>query len=86
MKRYSLELERTKRVHCVHMRFAHQSSFRPCCCEFQVGRFRKRKAFGCGRSRCQLCHFEKIFGVRSLADRMRAQQFHDSLEDYFSGE
>jgi hypothetical protein len=86
MKRYSFELARTKRVHRVHMRFAHQSSFVACRCEFQVGRFRKRKALGCGRSRCQLCHFEKIFGIPSIAERMRKQQFHDSLEDYLAGE
>jgi len=85
MKRYHFEVERTKRVHGMHIRLAHSRSLR-CGCEFQVGRFRKQKALGCGRSRCQLCHFEKIFSVPSAADRVREQQFHDSLEDYLAGE
>jgi hypothetical protein len=86
MKRSYFELERTKRVHRLHMRLAHRFGSLLCRCEFQVGRFRKQKALGCGRSRCQLCHFEKIFSVPSAADRVRARQFHDSLEDYLAEE
>jgi hypothetical protein len=84
MKRCYVELERTKRVHRMHIRFAHFRSLR-CECEFQVGRFRKKKALGCGRSHCKLCHFEKIFDVPSAADRVREQQFDDSLKDYLAG-
>ena len=65
MKRYHLELERTKRAHKLHLRSAHSpDSPVDCICEFQAGRFRKQKALGCGRARCLLCHFEKIFGFR----------------------
>jgi hypothetical protein len=86
MKRCHLELERTRRVHRMHLRLSHSSSSALCRCEFQVGRFRKQKALGCGRSRCQLCHFEKIFNVPSVAERVQEQQFNDSLEDYLAGE
>ena len=87
MKRYHLELERTKRVHRLHLRGLHEWPVAPvdCICEFQVGRFRKRKAFGCGRSRCLLCHYEKIFSIAAVKDRVRGQRFLDSLNDYFNG-
>ena len=84
MKTYHQELERTKRVHRQHLRDLHQWPRHAidCVCEFQVGRFRKQKALGCGKSRCLLCHFEKIFGFESLKDRIRHRRFLDSLNDY----
>ncbi len=84
MKRYHQELERTKRVHRLHLRGAHeQGASIDCVCEFQIGRFRKRKAFGCGKTRCLVCHYEKIFEIASVKDRIREQRFLDSLNDYF---
>ena len=84
MKRYHQEMERTKRVHRQHLRDLHQWPRRAidCVCEFQVGRFRKKKALGCGKSRCLLCHFDKIFGLPSLKDPIRQRRFLDSVEDY----
>jgi len=83
MKRYHSELERTKRSHQLHLRLGHSSRLPiNCACEFQAGRFRKRKPLGCGRSRCLLCHFEKIFGILSVHDRVRKMRFVDSLNDY----
>ena len=86
MKRYHQELGRTKRVHRRHLQELHNWPTAPvhCVCEFQVGRFRKRKAFGCGKSRCLLCHFEKTFGIDSVKDRTQDQRYLDSLNDYFS--
>ena len=84
MKRYHQELERTERIHRLHLRRAHEEAASiTCICEFQVGRFRKRKAFGCGKSRCLLCHYEKIFSIASVKDKIREQRFYDSLNDYF---
>jgi hypothetical protein len=31
-----------------------------CVCDQQKGLFRKRRALGCGRARCQLCHSYKF--------------------------
>lgn len=88
MKRYHLELERTKRVHGLHLRRLLESPGAPvdCVYEFQVGRFRKRKAFGCGRPRCLLCHYEKIYDIASTKERIRERRFLDSLNDYFNGD
>ena len=84
MKRCHQELERTKRVHRLHLRGAHNGvASTDCICEFQTGRFRKRKAFGCLKSRCLLCHFEKVFSIASVKDKIQEQQFLDSLSDYF---
>ena len=87
MKRSHLELGRTKRAHRRHLRGLHKWPVSPvdCVCEFQAGRFRKQKAFGCGRSRCLLCHFEKVFGIASAKDRIREQRYLDSLNDYWKG-
>ena len=86
MKRYHQELERTKRVQRRHLRGLHDWPAAPidCVCEFQVSRFRKQRAFGCRKSRCLLCHFEKVFGIASVKDRVREQRCRDSLNDYFS--
>lgn len=84
MKRYHQELERTKRVHRKHLRKVHDWPKRAvdCECELQAGRFRKQKAFGCRRSHCFLCHYDKIFKIATEKDRIREQKFKDSLRDY----
>lgn len=86
MKRYHQELERTKRVRRLHLRGAHGkfNVATHCVCEFQIGRFRKRKAFGCDKSRCLLCRYEKFFSIASVKDRIRKHRFLDSLNDYFA--
>ena len=76
------------RAHRLHLGWVHDWPGRSadCACEFQVDRFRKQKAFGCGRSRCLLCHFEKIFGIPSVSDRVRGPRFLDSVRDYYAEE
>ena len=88
MKRCHQELERTKRIYQLHLRGMRGSQVSPvnCICEFQTGRFRKRKAFGCGKSRCLLCHYEKIFSIASVKDKIQEQQYLDSLSDYFDNQ
>jgi hypothetical protein len=83
MKRYHQELRRTVRVHRLHLRQVHGWPAKPirCVCDLQAGRFRKRKALGCGRSRCLVCHYEKILGIPSVKDRVRESQYIDSLAD-----
>ncbi len=44
-----------------------------CLCDDQAGRFRKRKAFDCGKPRCQLCHGDK-FPRRKLTKQERITQ------------
>lgn len=40
-----------------------------CDCELQPGRFRKsQRVGGCGRSRCWLCHYEKLAGRPTVQD------------------
>ena len=84
MKRYHRELLRTSRVHQLHLRCVHGWPAKPvkCVCDLQAGRFRKRKALGCRRPRCLLCHYEKIFGILSVKDRIRVGRYLDSLADY----
>lgn len=84
MKRYHQELRRTARVHRLHLRWVHgwPANSVHCICDLQAGRFRKSKALDCGRPRCLICHFEKVLGIPSIKDRLRANRYLDSLTDY----
>ena len=78
-------MELTKRVHRTHLREVHNWPKKAvdCECELQAGRFRKKKALGCGKSRCLLCHYDKLMKVASVKVHIREQRYEDSLKDYF---
>jgi hypothetical protein len=84
MKRYQQELHRTARVHRFHLRWVHDwpRESVDCVCDLQAGRFRKNKALGCSRSRCLICHYEKVLRIPSGKDRARENRYIDSLSDY----
>jgi hypothetical protein len=86
VKRYHQELGRTKRVHRQHLREVHNYPKKAidCQCELQAGRFRKQKALGCRKSRCLLCHYDKIMKIASIKDRIREHRTQYSLEDYWN--
>lgn len=85
MKRYHQEMERTTRAHRFHLRRMHHWPDHQVNCdrELQRGRFRKRKPLDCGRARCLLCHFEKLFRIPSIKDRIQQMQLAESLRDYY---
>lgn len=85
MKRYHQELERTRQTFQRHVQYVFGR--RPALIgskKLQPGHFRKRKAIGCGKSRCLLCHFDKIFQVPTKNDRIQELKFRDSLEDLWN--
>jgi hypothetical protein len=84
MRRYHSERELIKRRHREHLRELHgwPKLSVNCVCDLQAGRFRKQKVRGCGRSRCLLCHYEKVFKIPSKQGRVRQQAFNDSLADF----
>lgn len=45
------------------------------------GRFRKRHPLDCGRSRCKLCHSEKIFKRRNPAQIRADEKFAYELKE-----
>jgi len=60
VKRAAQERKRTLQVWRRHLSF-HEHGTMLCSCELQPGRFRKgRRVGGCGKSRCYLCHGEKL--------------------------
>jgi len=85
MKRYHQEQERTRREHRFHLSWVHKWPESPVDCELQAGRFRKKKALDCGKPRCLVCSFDKVFGIPSHKDRLRQFLFKDSLADYYDG-
>jgi hypothetical protein len=47
----------------------------------QVGRFRKIGGHGCGKVRCLMCRFDKIFGVPSHKERIARLRFLEQLRE-----
>ena len=84
MRRYHSERELIKRRHREHLREVHGWPRQAvnCVCDLQAGRFRKQKAQGCRRSRCLLCHYEKVLKIPNKQERVMRQVFNDSLADF----
>jgi len=52
-----------------------------CACDSQRGRFRKTRAFGCGNTRCQLCHGHKYPRRATTRQELLAElKFSEGLE------
>jgi hypothetical protein len=85
MYRYWSDKQRIRREHHFRLRYVHRWLREPvdCACELQAGRFRKKKALDCGKARCLLCSYDKIFGIRSYQDKVRDLRYRDSVRDYF---
>jgi hypothetical protein len=66
----------------VHQKFIHDGRPTGCICDAQVGRFRKQRGMGCGRARCQVCHFEKIHGIKTHKERLADLRFREQLARY----
>lgn len=84
MKRYHQELKRIIRAQRIYLRRSGHLPDQPVSEErkFQRGRFRKRKPMDCGKTRCLLCHFEKLLHIPSNNDRIQQMRFAESLQDY----
>jgi hypothetical protein len=80
MRRRHEEQTIARREWRVHRRLAHDNRPTGCPCDEQVGRFRKRRGLGCGKARCQLCHFEKIHGIKSHRERLEDLRFREQAE------
>lgn len=47
----------------------------------QRGRYRKRDAHDCGKTRCALCSHEKVYGIRSHRQEIADQDFREQLQE-----
>ena len=81
MRRYHSERELIERRHKEHLREVHGWPRRAtgCVCDLQAGRFRKSKARGCGRSRCLVCHYEKLMSIPDKQERVARQVFREVI-------
>jgi hypothetical protein len=53
-----------------------------CACDDQVGRFRKRRAHGCGKPGCLLCHGDKFPRRRpTMQERLAELRLSEQLID-----
>ena len=58
-----------------------------CDCDQQKGRFRKRRALGCGRGRCQFCHSYKFpKRLTTLAEQGAELKFKEGIKWIASGD
>jgi hypothetical protein len=81
MIRWHQERSVTYRQWRIHSDLVHDGQSTGCPCDEQLGRFRKRRGLGCGRPRCQLCHFDKIHGIRSHQQRVADLRLLEQLKD-----
>ncbi len=53
-----------------------------CACDDQIGRFRKKDAYDCGNSGCQVCHGDK-FPKRDLTEQEKNSEisFREQLKE-----
>jgi hypothetical protein len=85
MKRAAQEREQTLRVWRCHLSW-HGKDAVLCSCELQPGRFRKgQRVWGCGKSRCYLCHGEKLLKRPTHRQRLSDISFHEWRYEYITG-
>jgi len=71
MRRWHLERERMKR--------RSREREKMCDTRLSLGHWRKRNPWDCGKPRCLLCHFHKVF-----SNRMKEREFiRREIDDYF---
>ena len=82
MRRWRSEKHIAIRRRREHLTLVHGWPERPvdCDCDRQLGRFRKRKALGCGRARCHLCHGDKLLGRARRRDLAAALKLKEGLK------
>ena len=81
MKRASLERQPTVRLWRQHLAW-HGPGPLARGCESQVGRFRKgQRVGGCGRSRCCLCHGDKLLKRPTLEQRRSASSYGEWVSE-----
>ncbi len=82
MRRASIERGRTLRVWRKHNGYVHDGEATSCRCDDQPGRFRKSQRFaGCGRVRCHICQFEKLFSIPDLQQRRADVSYREWLAE-----
>jgi len=82
MRRWHVERRIYLRHWREHSRFAHGNLPTDCRCDDEVGRFRKLRGMGCGRPRCQLCHFEKIHGIKNRHEKIADLRLREQVHNY----
>ena len=86
MRRAAIERARTVSVWRDHNRLAHGRDWSAgkvrCICDTQANRFRKgQKRLGCGRTRCMICHGEKILGKPTLKELSMRESEREQLKE-----
>ena len=54
-----------------------------CICDKQIGRFRKKDAYDCGKTECFICHSDKVLGYKKPQERIADIRFIEQTNEYF---
>lgn len=81
MKRWHQEETIARRNQREHHRVVHNGDPTGCVCDRQVGRFRKKDAYDCGRTRCQICHGDKVNGTPQHKDNVANLRFEEQVKE-----
>lgn len=52
-----------------------------CICDTQIGRFRKKDAWDCGKPRCYMCHGQKLLKHKKHCEKKSDLNFKEQLND-----
>lgn len=52
-----------------------------CVCDEQIGRFRKKDAHDCGRTRCYICHNDKITNQKRRKEVESNLKFQEGIKE-----
>lgn len=54
-----------------------------CVCDQQMGRFRKKDAYDCGKAKCFTCHSDKLLGYKQHQEEIADLSFIEQISEYF---
>ena len=83
MRRWHRDKQIARRRQQEHIALVHGWPENPvkCVCDRQIGRFRKRKALGCGKARCYLCHGDKLLDRPRRFDRVADLRMKEGVDE-----
>lgn len=81
MRRYHSETTITKRNHRNHLKMYSRLGLSTCPRDQQVGRFRKKDAYDCGKSRCFICSHDQLPKRTPTQQEKKSELYLDEVKN-----
>jgi len=75
MKRWKQDIKKMRKQKRILKYLGHKLS------KDELGRFRKRHALDCGKTRCILCHYEKYSGMKRRDEQLSDLEMKEQIKD-----